>query len=134
MKPVVLASIIAFGAMGLALEAYQVLALKDPLEHVFVAQAATLRTTPKTLSGTFRCWHYNVGGRGARCSSATFVFNSNGKYSFSSERGTYVVNGSIVTLSGSKIRGPGTLSKDGLQLRFHYTYKGLETSVTYLKR
>ncbi len=86
------------------------------------------------LSGTYRCWSFNVGGAGKSCTSPPIVFNANGSYSMSSERGTYMVNGNTVVLSESKIRGPGTLLEDKRQIRFEYSYNGLAQTITYLKQ
>lgn len=86
------------------------------------------------LSGTYRCWSFNVGGSGRSCTSPPIVFNANGSYTMSSERGTYTVNGNTVVLSASKIRGPGTLLEDQRQIQFAYTYNGLQQTVTYLKQ
>ena|SRR3989338_8253600 len=85
------------------------------------------------LSGTYRCWSFNAGGAGGRCTSPPIVFSSGGTYSMSSEAGTYTVNGSTVTLSASNIRGPGTLTPDHLQITFNYLYNGTEYTMTYLK-
>ena len=86
------------------------------------------------LSGTYRCWSFNMNGAGGRCTSPPIVFSSSGAYSTSSEQGTYTVNGSSVWMSASKIRGTGTLSADGVQLMFSYTYNGNPYTVTYLKQ
>lgn len=88
----------------------------------------------KTLSGTYYCWSYNVDGYGAKCTSSKFEFKTDGTYTFSSESGTYTVSGNTVTLSASKIRGPGTLLENDMQIRFEYEYNGKHHTVTYLKR
>lgn len=87
-----------------------------------------------SLSGTYRCWSFNVGGIGQKCTSPPIVFTADGSYTMSSERGTYTANGDTVVLSESKIRGPGTLLEDKRQIRFEYTYNGLAQTVTYLKQ
>lgn len=86
------------------------------------------------LSGTYRCRSFNVGGSGRSCTSPPIVFNTNGSYTMSSERGTYTVNGNTVALSESKIRGPGTLLEEKQQIRFEYTYDGLKQTITYFKQ
>ncbi len=86
------------------------------------------------LSGTYRCWSFNMNGAGGRCTSAPIVFSLSGTYSTSSEHGTYTVNGSSVFMSASKIRGTGALSADGAELMFNYTYNGNPYTITYLKQ
>jgi|GEM_PF-1250249 len=89
----------------------------------------------KRLSGSYRCWSYNVsGGGGGDCRLfAPIVLNTDGTYSMSSEKGTYRIDGATIYLSESKIRGPGTLSADGLQMRFEYDYNNWHHVITYLK-
>ncbi|MBI4250193.1 hypothetical protein HY622_01220 [Candidatus Uhrbacteria bacterium] len=89
----------------------------------------------KRLSGSYRCWSYNVsGGGGGDCRLfAPIVLNADGTYSMSSEKGTYRIDGTTIYLSESKIRGPGTLSADGLQIRFEYDYNSWHHVITYLK-
>ncbi len=84
--------------------------------------------------GTYPCWSFNVGGRGGRCTSPPLVLQKNGTYSMSSERGIFLVKGNKITLSKSTVRGPGTISDDGMQIQFSYMYKGLQQTVTYLRR
>ncbi len=86
------------------------------------------------LSGSYRCWSYNVsGGGGGDCRLfAPIVLNTDRTYSVSSEKGTYVVSGDIITLSESKLRGPGKLI-GGTQIRFEYDYNGWHHVITYLK-
>jgi len=88
-----------------------------------------------SLAGSYRCFSYNVsGGGGGDCRLfAPIVLNANGTYSMSSEKGTYVVKGDVVTLSESKLRGPGTLLEGGMQMRFEYDYNGWHHTITYLK-
>ncbi len=94
----------------------------------------TAQTTPQSLSGTYRCWQYNVEGGGGSCRLAPpFIFKEDGTYEMSSEKGTYVVDGTTVALSESQIRGPGTILEDGNQIRFEYDYSGHHTVVTYLR-
>lgn len=85
------------------------------------------------LAGTYRCWSYNVSGGSGNCRIAPpLIVHKNGRYQMSSERGTYTVVGDTMTLSESKIRGPGTIV-DGNKIRFEYTYNGWQHTVTYLK-
>lgn len=96
-----------------------------------------LSQTPQDLSayaGSYRCWSYNVsGGGGGDCRLfAPIVLNKDGTYAISSEKGTYSVKGDVITLSESKLRGPGTLL-GGTQIRFEYDYNGWHHVITYLK-
>lgn len=94
-----------------------------------------LPTTPsEKIAGTYRCWSFNVGGSGSRCTSPPIVLNANGTYTVSSERGRYTLSGDQLVLSESKIRGPGTLSGDRMRMTFEYTSNGLAYTVTYLKQ
>jgi hypothetical protein len=83
------------------------------------------------ISGTYRCWQFNVGGYGGACKSPPIIFAADGSYSMSSEKGTYRVRGDQVILSASQHRGAGVLA--GEQLRFEYDFKGLHHTVTYLR-
>jgi hypothetical protein len=142
--------VVAGGVVGIqyGITKYRI-ATPEPAAIEQPAPAESVETTPElpsvskptpspapraTLSGTYRCWSFNVGGRGQKCTSPPIVFNADGSYSMSSEHGTYTVNGDTVVLSQSKIRGPGTLLEDKLQLRFEYSYNGLAQTVTYLKQ
>lgn len=89
----------------------------------------------KRLSGSYRCWSYNVsgGGSGDCRLFAPIVLNTDGTYSVSSEKGTYRIEGTTIYLSESKIRGAGTLSADTLQIRFEYDYNNWRHVITYLK-
>ena len=84
--------------------------------------------------GTYRCWSDNVGGAGGRCSSPPIVLKEDGTYAMSSERGTFTVKGDRIDLSQSKIRGPGRLEEGGDRIVFHYSYRGWEHTVTYVRR
>src|SRR6266702_3361894 len=86
------------------------------------------------LAGRYRCWSINVGGRAGICKSPPIVLKEDGTYSMSSEKGTWKLKGDKVILSASKIRGPGKLNKEGNQLYFEYTLKGLRQSVVYLRQ
>lgn len=93
--------------------------------------------TPQDLSayaGSYRCWSYNVsGGGGGDCRLfAPIVLNKDGTYAVSSEKGTYSIKGDVITLSESKLRGPGT-RLGGTQIRFEYDYNGWHHVITYLK-
>lgn len=101
---------------------------------VLAATAATTKSSHASVVGTYACWGFNVGGRGGKCTSPALVLNKNGRYQMGSEKGVFQLKGSQVILSKSKFRGPGTLSDDGLQIRFQYKYRGLDQVVTYLKR
>ncbi len=94
----------------------------------------TSATTFTQVAGSYRCWSYNVsGGGGGDCRLfAPIVLNTDGTYSVSSEKGTYTVKGDIITLSESKLRGPGKLI-GGTQIRFEYDYNGWHHVITYLK-
>lgn len=93
----------------------------------------SLNSSVSSLSGTYRCWSYNVQGAGKSCTSPPLVLHSDGTYSMSSEQGTYSVNGDFITLSESKIRGSGKILENGMQIRFEYEYNGWTHTVTYLK-
>ena len=86
-----------------------------------------------SMAGVYRCWKYNVGGAGKRCTSPPLILRENGTYKMSSEAGTYKVEKGQVILSESKIRGPGKIADEN-QITFEYTYKGWKHSVTYLKQ
>jgi hypothetical protein len=92
--------------------------------------------TPKNtsdLSGTYRCWSYNVSGSGGSCAfTPPLVLRKDKSYSMSSEKGTWSVSGNTVTLSESKIRGKGTVI-DGEKIRFEYDYNAQHHTITYLK-
>lgn len=102
------------------------------------SSAPSTTTTPTAtlaqVAGSYRCYSYNVsGGGGGDCRLfAPIVLNTNGTYSVSSEKGTYTVKGDIITLSESKLRGPGKLI-GGTQIRFEYDYNGWHHTITYLK-
>lgn len=96
-----------------------------------------LSQTPQNLSayaGSYRCRSYNVsGGGGGDCRLfAPIVLNSDGTYSVSSEKGTFMVSGDTIVLSESKIRGQGKLI-GGTQIRFEYDYNNWHHVITYLK-
>lgn len=94
----------------------------------------TTQTTPQKLTGTYRCWQYNVDGAGGSCRLVPpFVFEADYTYAMSSEKGTYTVAGTTLNLSESQIRGPGTILENGNQIRFEYDYSGRHTVVTYLR-
>lgn len=98
------------------------------------ATAATIKPTRSSVAGTYSCYSINVGGSGGKCTSPALVLQKNGRYQMGSEKGTFQVKGNRIILSKSKFRGAGTLSEDGLQIRFQYKYQGLDQTVTYLKR
>ena len=84
------------------------------------------------VAGTYRCWSFNVGGHAGTCElSPPLVLHRDGTYEISSEHGTYKVEGGQIILSKSKVRGPGTL-RNGNQIMFQYSYRGLQQTVTYL--
>ena len=83
-----------------------------------------------SISGTYRCWHFNVDGGGGQCTSPPIIFHDDGSYQMSSEKGEYWVSGNKVTLSESKHRGAGKIS--GEQIQFEYDYQGKHHTVTYL--
>jgi len=87
------------------------------------------------LSGSYRCWSYNVsGGGGGNCRLfQPIVLKADGTYSVSSEKGTYSISGDKITLSESKLRGIGTLLEGNMQIRFEYDYNGWHHIVTYLR-
>lgn len=90
------------------------------------------KSTSSKVQGTYRCWSFNVGGVGSKCTSPPIVLNTNGTYSMSSEKGTYKITGDRIILSESKIRGPGTFKEGRKQIVFNYTYNGNATTVTYM--
>ena len=103
------------------------------------SSAKTKNTNTQTafdITGTYRCFLYTVNkassADGCRLQAA-MIFYPDGTYTFSSEEGTYAVEGDQVTLSESKIRGPGTILENGLQIFFEYLYNGKDYEVTYLK-
>ncbi len=115
----------------------------DPEQPVIQSPAAssqqtttsTQSTSNASLAGSYRCFSYNVsGGGGGDCRLfAPIVLAADGTYSMSSEKGTYGVKGDVITLSESKLRGPGKLLESGLQIRFEYDYNGWHHVITYLK-
>ncbi len=98
--------------------------------------ASTTKEPPtfSNLSGSYRCYSYNVsGGGGGDCRLfAPIVLKVDGTYSMSSEKGTYSVAGDSITLSESKLRGIGKFV-GGTQIRFEYDYNGWHHVITYLK-
>jgi hypothetical protein len=94
---------------------------------------STLLAQRESIAGTYRCWSFNVGGAGRRCTSPPIVLHPDGTYEISSEWGTYSVLGDQVVLSESKIRGPGRL-QGGNQIVFEYEYRGLPHTVTYVRQ
>ena len=99
------------------------------------SQPAQVPSSGPRLSGSYRCWSYNVsGGGGGNCRlMPPIVLNQNGTYSMSSEQGSYKIEGDTIYLSESKIRGPGQLLEDNTQIRFEYDYNGWHHTITYLK-
>lgn len=89
-----------------------------------------------SIAGTYRCWKYNVGGAGKRCTSPPLKIYADGVYQMSGEKGKFKIvkekDKVKIIFSESKIRGPGTLF-EGNQIIFEYTYNGWQHSVTYLK-
>ena len=91
------------------------------------------KSSPK-ISGSYRCWQYNVSGGGGSCRlSPPLVLNKDGSYSVSSEKGTYQIDGNKITLSESKIRGTGKLLEGNMQIRFEYDYNQWHHTITYLR-
>lgn len=93
--------------------------------------AIGLESHAASLAGSYRCWHFNVGGQGGKCTSPPIVLNADGTYTMSSESGTYSVSGDQVILSASTHRGPGKIN--GEQIQFEYDYNGLHHTMTYLR-
>lgn len=106
---------------------------EQPLVSAYTSSSKPVTST-QDISGSYRCYSYNVsGGGGGDCRLfAPIVLNKDGTYSVSSEKGIYTVQGELVTLSESKLRGVGKLL-GGTQLRFEYDYNGWHHVVTYLK-
>lgn len=102
------------------------------LAYATLSLLASQTLSAESLSGNYRCWHFNVGGRGGSCTSPAILFYPDGRYQMSSEKGTYSVKGNGVTLSKSKHRGEGAIS--GEQIQFEYDYKGNHHTVTYLRQ
>lgn len=105
---------------------------KEPIEPI---QKITPAPPPsKHISGSFRCWSYNVsGGGGGNCRLfAPIEIRMDGTYSMSSESGTYKIEEDTIHLSESKIRGVGEII-DGNKIRFEYDYNGWHHILTYLK-
>lgn len=124
-------------ANGEAEKSYSFDVLNESEENVATESENTEKTdTDKSQSskvqGTYRCWSFNVGGVGSKCTSPPIVLNTNGTYSMSSEKGTYKITGDQIILSESKIRGPGTFKEGRKQIVFNYTYNGNATTVTYM--
>lgn len=94
------------------------------------------QTQPTRLSGTYRCWQFNLNGRILSTNScrtySPIVLNADGTYNISSEHGTYTISGDQITLSESKIRGVGTLKEGNMQIYFKYSYNGSDYETTYL--
>ena len=87
-----------------------------------------------SMAGTYRCWSFNVGGAGKRCTSPALVLKENGQYTMGSEKGMYKMKDGKLMLSQSKIRGAGRFQEKGNQIVFQYTYLGLSQTVTYLRQ
>ncbi len=92
------------------------------------------KTKSEKISGTYRCWSFNVDGYGGTCSSPDIVLKSDGTYSMSSEKGTYEIQGEQIVLSESEIRGPGTFLEGRMQIRFEYNYNEKKYTITYSLR
>lgn len=108
---------------------------KAQLAPAQTIQQAT--STPKqTLSGTYRCWSFNVAGSGAgSCrTQPPLILQADGSYTFSSEKGTYQIQDGKIVLSASTIRGPGMLLEENMQIRFEYDYNGKHYTTTYLRQ
>ena len=128
--------------MGKSLTAIQSVQIDAPTPPVVaISKKNPVARTPVTnkliatkLMGSYRCYSYNVsGGGGGNCRLfAPIVLKKDGTYSMSSEKGTYSASGNMVILSGSKLRGPGTVI-DGNKLRFEYDYNGWHHTLTYLR-
>ena len=111
------------------------IALAVLLAPLAVSRAGAAQAyTAASLSGTYRCWSYNVQGAGRSCVSPPIALNADGTYSMSSERGTWKVSGDRVLLSESKQRGPGRLREEGRQIVFQFTYNGRQHTMTYLRQ
>lgn len=95
--------------------------------------ALTVVPSLSAFAGTlaYRCWSFNVDGAGARCTSPSLIFYSNGQYELGSEKGMYGIRNGQMVLSESKFRGSGRLQEDGHQIRFEYDYNGKRHTVTY---
>src|SRR3989338_5583718 len=95
----------------------------------------TLRAADKVMTGTYRCWMFNVSGAGKRCTSPALVLKENGRYTMGSEKGTWKYDGEFI-LSESKIRGPGKVQvgANGMRVIFEYSYRGWDHVVTYLRQ
>ena len=99
-----------------------------------IEMTKTVLRSSKKLSGSYRCWQYNVSGGGGSCRiSPPIVLKTDGGYSMSSETGTYYIEGDQIFLSESKIRGPGKLLEGDIQIRFEYDYNGWHHTITYLR-
>ena len=100
-------------------------------------QTAAPNDEKKFLSGTYRCWSFNNSAGGGSCRTPpqpALIVSDDGTYSLSSERGTYEIRDGMIYLSESKIRGPGTLLENNMQIRFEYDYNVRHYTVTYLKQ
>jgi hypothetical protein len=105
----------------------------ESLSIVFLLMLCAVATQAQSqFAGTYRCVSFNVGGQGGRCTSPPLILMANGRYQMSGERGTFAVRGDRLSLSESRLRGPGRLYNN--EIVFEYVYRGLMQTVTYRRQ
>ena len=86
--------------------------------------------------GSYRCYSYNVGGRGGNCRTFTtkFILNGDGSYTFGTSKGTFKIKKDQILFSQEKQRGAATFF-DGNKFTFMYTLpsNGWKVEQTYLR-
>ncbi len=86
--------------------------------------------------GSYRCYSYNVGGRGGNCRTFTtkFILNGDGSYTFGTSQGTFKIKKDQILFSQEKQRGAATFF-DGNKFAFTYTLpsNGWKVEQTYLR-
>ncbi|MDO8482991.1 MAG: hypothetical protein Q7S86_04200 [bacterium] len=104
-----------------------------PALFLAAAIVAAGSSSQASFAGSYRCLSANAGGVSSVCRQyPRIVLKTDGTYTVSSEKGTYVVKDNTVKLSASKLRGIGKIV-DGNKIRFEYDYNRLHHVVTYLK-
>lgn len=104
---------------------------------VALSMAAFAWSTPaaeseETLSGTFDCTKVEINGKAKPCKAPSLELNSDGSYTFLSERGTYeIVAGQWLVLS--KNHGKARLSGDKYII-FEFVSGGKKSKITYRRK
>ncbi len=104
--------------------------------NISAAQKRVPTKMEKSLAGLYRCASYNVSGSGGgNCRlMPPLVLKKDGTYAMSSEKGTFAVTRKgKLSLSASKLRGEGVISRDKLTFTFTYSYRGWKHTLSYRK-